>query len=265
MTLGRTVEVAGMPACRILPGSGPVVAAAVHAGSAVREDLRGEMMLPAQDRLREEDPHTWRFVPDGIAAVVGERSRFEVDLNRPRERAVYLSPEDAWGLDVWARPPGEDVVRGSLEVYDAFYAELRALLDERAAHGPFVLLDLHSYNHRRSGALAPPDDPAANPEVNLGTGTLDAVRWRRVAEAFVSAMAERGHDVRENVRFRGGAVSAWVNAEYAGRGCALAVEFKKTFMDEWTGAVDDGAVEAIRESLGSTVPRLVAALARIRP
>ena len=31
------------------------------------------------------------------------RSRFEADLNRPRDRAVYLTPADAWGHQVWRR------------------------------------------------------------------------------------------------------------------------------------------------------------------
>jgi hypothetical protein len=33
--------------------------------------------------------------------MITHRSRFEVDLNRPRREAVYRIPEDAWGLDIW--------------------------------------------------------------------------------------------------------------------------------------------------------------------
>ena len=36
-----------------------------------------------------------------VLAAWARRSRFEVDLNRPREEAVYRVPEDCWGLDVW--------------------------------------------------------------------------------------------------------------------------------------------------------------------
>jgi hypothetical protein len=45
-------------------------------------------------------------------------------------------------------------------------------------------------------------------------------------------------DVRENVRFRGRQVAAWVHEHYGEVGCALAIELKKVFMDEWSGAVD---------------------------
>jgi hypothetical protein len=37
-----------------------------------------------------------------------------VDLNRPREAAVYLSPEQSWGLEVWREQPAEDIVKAAL-------------------------------------------------------------------------------------------------------------------------------------------------------
>ena len=171
------------------------------------------------------------------------RSRFEVDLNRPRDAAVYLRPDDAWGLDVWTDRLPDAEVQASLVVYDDFYAAFAERLDRLAASGPFVVLDVHSYNHRRQG----PDGPAApesdNPEVNVGTGALDQQRWGPVVERFIDDLrAERvaGHnlDVRENVRFRGGHLSRWVAGRYPDTGCVLAIEFKKVFMDEWTGEPD---------------------------
>ena len=69
-------------------------------------------------------------------------------------------------------------------------------------------------------------------------------------------MAGRRLDVRENVRFRGGYFSRWVHEQYPGRGCALAIEFKKTFMDEWTGVVDDDHVAQLGDALRDTLPTL---------
>jgi N-formylglutamate deformylase len=133
------------------------------------------------------------------------------------------------------------------------------------AHERFVVLDLHSYNHRRGGPSASPDDPSANPDVNLGTGSLDRDLWAPVADAFLDAMARervggRALDVRENVRFKGGWFSRWVNETYAGRGCALAIEMKKIFMDEWTGAPDSKLVAEIGDALGRVASAVRAAL-----
>ena len=62
----------------------------------------------------------------------------------------------------------DDLIAGSLEVYDEFCARLGERLDQVAARGPFVLLDVHSYNHRRDGSVAEPEPLADNPMVNLG-------------------------------------------------------------------------------------------------
>ena len=62
-------------------------------------------------------------------------------------------------------------------------------------------------------------------------------------------------DVRENVRFRGRQLAAWTHARYPDRGIVLALEFKKTFMDEWTGEVDRARLDELARALAGTVPR----------
>jgi len=235
----------------------PVVATAIHAGHELRPEIAARSALDDATRLREEDPYTDLLTAIGGATVVAHRSRFEVDLNRPREKAVYRVPEDAWGLDLWVDRLADHAVEHSLRLYDDFYGELGRHLDA-AARGPFVVLDLHSYNHRRDGADSAPADAAENPEINVGTGSLDRDRWGAVVDAFITALPKR--DVRENVRFRGGELSHLVNARYHDRGCALAIEFKKTFMDEWTGALDADHLESLRDDLAATVPALLSAL-----
>jgi N-formylglutamate amidohydrolase len=236
-------------------GGGPIIATAIHAGHDFRPEVAGRHVLDEATRLREEDPFTDRWLGIGDSTVAVHRSRFEVDLNRPREGAVYRVPSDAWGLDLWDGDPGQELVDTSLELYDAFYTELGTLCDEVAGEQErFVLLDLHSYNHRRGGPDAPVDDPIVNPEINVGTGTLDRSSWGDVVDAFSEAMVahpfDGGHlDVRENVRFRGGHLSAWVNERYSGHGCALAIEMKKIFMDEWTGEPRESMIAGIDDAL----------------
>lgn len=81
--------------------SSPVVGTAVHAGTELCDGLAPLVVLEAADRLREEDPFTDDIARELPALVVVHRSRFEVDLNRPRERAVYRVPADSWDLEVW--------------------------------------------------------------------------------------------------------------------------------------------------------------------
>jgi hypothetical protein len=72
-------------------------------------------------------------------------------------------------------------------------------------------------------------------------------------------------DVRENVRFRGGELSRWVNQRYGDRGGALAIEFKKTFMDEWTGVLDRRHLEGLQHALATVVAALPAELSATSP
>ena len=246
-------------------GEGPLVATALHHGHAVRPDVGEALALDASARLREEDPHTGLWTSVAPNRVVLHRSRFEVDMNRPPEEAVY--PTEVWGLRVWKDGPAPDAVRRrSLEEYRAFYAAMEALFADLAArHGRFLVLDLHTYNHRREGPTGPEADPGGNPDVNLGTGSMDRALWGDVADAFLDSLAGlpllgRRLDVRENVRFQGGWFSRWVHERFPGAGCALAIEVKKFFMDEWTGRAPPGAVEAVREALARAVPPMMRAL-----
>jgi N-formylglutamate amidohydrolase len=245
----------------------PVIATAIHAGHDVRPAVAGCLAIDEATRLREEDPYTDRLAALVPSHVLVSRSRFEIDLNRPRDKAIYLEVADSWGIQVWREPCSDELVAGSLAAYDRFYAALDRLLQDRVRRrGGFVVLDLHSYNHRRGGADGEPADPAGNPEINLGTGTVDRARWGALVDRFAADLAAcrvGGHrlDVRENVKFRGGAMSAWINQRFAGAGCALAIELKKTFMDEWTGELDTVQLAELGRALTATLPGLRESLA----
>lgn len=257
----------------IRAGDGPLAAAAIHAGGALRPEVAARLALGDRERRREEDPFTDRWTAVAPTRIVAHRSRFEVDLNRPREGAVYRRPEHAWGLEVWREPPPDELVEVSLSIWDAFYAACEELLEGLAERfGRFCVLDVHSYNHRRDGPGAPPEDPEANPEINVGTASLDRGAWGPLVDRFMADLAahpvEAGTvptgrlDVRENVRFGGGHFPAWINSTFAGRGCALAIEVKKIYMDEWSGEADPATVAAIGRALAATVPGLLEELER---
>ena len=249
--------------------SGQLVATAIHTGHDLRPEVAEAMVLDEATRLREEDPHTDTIGALTPARAVVHRSRFEVDLNRLLEDAVYRTPEDCWGLQVWRTDPlAEDIVRRSQQEYASFYSALGARLDEVAGRGPFVLYDVHSYNHRRDGADAEPEPVEDNPEVNLGTGSVDRKVFQGVIDAFTESLSAQSTDggaidVRENVKFEGRALAWWVHERYAGRGVVLALEFKKTFMDEWSGQVDEVRVRQLQQALAATHGRVLAALAEI--
>jgi hypothetical protein len=249
-------------------GMSPIIATAIHEGHSTRLDLQSLFGLDDQERLREEDPYTGFTIRDVPNRIVFHRSRFEVDINRNREGAIYLTPEQAWGLNVWARALPDDQIEASLQTHDAYYDMLLAFLKgiERQ-FGGFVVLDIHSYNHRRDGATARPTPPEQAPDINIGTSSMDRGRWASVVDALIAHF--RSHtingsplDVRENVAFQGkGEQTRFIHEHFPKTGCAIAVEFKKFFMDEWTGEPDKGVLDELRQIVATAIPMLEMTLA----
>ena len=248
-------------------GVSPIVATAIHDGHSVRKELEGLYALSSDERLREEDPFTEFTTRDVPNRIVFHRSRFEVDINRGRDGAIYLAPEQAWGLKVWKDGLSFDHAKASLKAHDEYYEMLLAFLKSiERWHGRFVVLDVHSYNHRRGGPAAAPTEQAKAPHVNIGTSSIDRARWSHVLDTLMDHFRSYKIngcrlDVRENVAFQGkGEQTRFIHEHFPVSGCAIAVEFKKFFMDEWTGEPDLHVLEKLRSIVASAVPLLEQAL-----
>ena len=247
----------------------PLIATAIHDGHALRPEIARRIGLTDAERLREEDPYTGILAKSAPNWVIGTRSRFEVDLNRPRDEAVYLEPSHAWGLNVWRAPPSEKIVERSLKHYDHFHDLMEHLLAHLLEqHERVVVLDIHSYNHRRHGPLGPMASRETHPEVNVGTGSMDREMWAPVVDNFISSLRTRrcrGHqlDVRENVKFQGGHFPTWIHETFPNTVCAIAIEFKKCFMDEWTGEPNWHHIEELSRALRESLPSILSGLRRM--
>ncbi len=251
-----------------MEGPGPVVAVALHDGHAVRAEVETLFAISEADRLREEDPYTGIWTAIAPTTIIAQRSRFEVDLNRPHERAVYRTPGEAWGLTVWNHPLPDDVYDRSRAIRTQFYETMDALLTRKIEqYGKLVIYELHTYCHHRLGPNEPFDDPQHNPQVNLGTAYNDP-KWRPVLDRFMSDLREHDFpggklDVRENIKFDGGYFAQWVGERFPTTICNLCIEFKKFFMDEWTGIADPKLLAAILVALESTLPGVLKELNRL--
>ena len=240
-------------------GAGPIVASAIHDGHDVRPEIAAGLKLADLDRLREEDPFTGQAIVDVPTHIIVHRSRFEYDLNRGVENAIYETPDQCWGLEVWHDRLEPASIERSLALHAAYYRMLGQLLDEVAAeHDRFVLLDVHSYNHRRDGPGGDPTPQADAPDINIGTFSMPRERWADVLDPLIEAMRGfnfngRRLDVRENIAFQGkGEQTRFVHARYPEQGCAIALEYKKFFMDEWSGESDPAELAAMRGFINFT-------------
>jgi len=242
----------------------PIIATAIHDGHYIPPEFMKNMLLPEHERMREEDPYTAYIADLPVSTVIVGHSRFLVDLNRSKDKCIYKTPDDAWGLQVWKNTPSKKTEEHLLAYYDTFYTKFEALLKETiATYGTFIVLDIHSYNYKRAASQR--EAPSKkNPEINIGT-VHNAPQWQTLIQTFIDFLSQttiQGHepDVRENIKFKGGEFSNWIFKNYGNYGCVLSIEFKKTFMDEWTGRVDVQHLMDIHEALKNSIPLLKAAL-----
>jgi len=236
----------------------PLLATAIHAGHYMPPELLAICGIGEAQRTQEEDPFTDEFAALFPNNIILHTSRFAVDLNRNRSKAVYLQPEDCWGLPArTAEVPPETLSRLYRE-YDEWYRHLDYALQRLWQHNGFmVVLDLHSYNHRRGGPNADPDPQEANPDIIIGRGNIQEKHYPAAAELcrILDGTMYQGKplDCRMDVKFTGGFMSRHLNAKYPDRLICLAVEFKKTFMDEWTGVLDRPALDGLKAIFSSAV------------
>jgi hypothetical protein len=253
---------AATPPWDIVEQPGPVMVTAIHAGHTIRPSLRPWLELGAQERLREEDPLTDYFLPAGDTIFRANRSRFEFDLNRPTETAVTTDPDNTWGLKVWDPAMPEAEKERSRELHRRFYewaaSRVEAMIER---HGRILVLDIHSYNHRRDGREAGPADQAGNPDIDLGATTLDRSIFGGLHDAIAEGLRSRPlggrtPDVRTNVRWEdGGNFPEWLHAQYGEAACVMTLEYKKVFMDEWGREADIIALQELRDGFLAAIER----------
>lgn len=241
-----------------IQGSSPLVISAIHDGHAVRLELKNLFSLNKAARLREEDPYTALWTKDSDNRIIVHHSRFEVDFNRPRDKAVYQIPEDAWGLEVWKIALPTELIERSLNVYDMFYASAKIYFDELfLINKRIIVYDIHSYNHQRDGKGIVADQ-LLNPDVNFGTVNMNRELWRPEVETLLDCFRAfnyngRNLDVRENIKFKGGYFGKWLYEEYGNAICPISIEFKKTFMDETTGKGFKNDLNLISDMVNSSI------------
>ncbi len=238
----------------LIKGQSPLVVTAIHDGHQTRDSISDLFKLDDSGRLREEDPFTGEWVKFCDNQIVVHHSRFETDVNRSRDKAVYIKPEDAWGLEVWKKELSQEKIEESLTVYDGFYKEVKRYFDSLfEIHQNIVVYDIHSYNHRREAGNIEAD-AEGNPEVNIGTRNMNQQKWRPLLNAMIQNFQTfnydgRHLDVRENVKFQGGYFGQWLHEQYGDHICPISIEFKKFFMNEWTGEPFQKDIDLIGELL----------------
>jgi N-formylglutamate amidohydrolase len=296
-----------------------ILATAIHNGHAMHPDLLADCGISEAERRQEEDPYTEAFTLPYPNRLIVYTSRFTVDLNRSPDKAVYLQPGDCWGLPVRKIQPTKELLAELKTGYDQWYflldSTIKRLLEK---HTQLLVLDMHSYNHRRGGSEAEPDPQIQNPDIILGRSNMpvhfypwvDKLRetiqtkyqdylvdlnatpvkaqLTSLQTGFCGGDYKSPHvtdcqsvlqveqdadptkmqapyqktlnptlDCRIDVKFPGGYMSRWLHHFFPSRVCSISVEFKKIFMDEWSGKLDTRYQNVLTAVFHSAVQELL--------
>ena len=231
----------------------PFLCGAVHDGHQFRSSLWKNCKHSEYERWYEEDPCTKQMVQSFPIVIAGRDSRFEYDLNREPERAVY---EDAWGKQLWKEPLSSTEKKLSLHKHANFYRVVHAIthkLEQDFKH--VVVFDMHSYNWKRWDREVP--------VWNLGTSNIDQERFGALTKTWSTKLGSmqlpNGIESTSKINdtFQGnGYFLKYITKNFSNT-MVLATEISKIYCDELSGIIYPEMVRSVEEQLKKLIPEMV--------
>ncbi len=229
----------------------PYACAAIHDGHQFRKELWENCIHTEYERWYEEDPETKNMIKSHSIVLAGCDSRFEYDLNRDPENAVF---DTAWGKQLWSKPLSEKMKDKSLRKHTNFYKIVHTLVNKlESKFGFCTIYDMHSYNWKRWDREVP--------TWNLGTSNVDNTRFGDVIDSWRQSLSEI--KLPNNIKS-----TAKINDTFLGNGyflkyitnnfknsLVLATEIAKVYCDEYEQIVYPEVVKAVEKDLITRIPQ----------
>ncbi|WP_250436390.1 N-formylglutamate amidohydrolase [Hanstruepera flava] len=227
------------------------VCGAVHDGHQFRKELWDNCLHTEYDRWYEEDPETKKMIWSHPIVIAGCDSRFEYDLNRFPEDAIF---DTAWGKQLWKESLTEEQKQKSLKKHTNFYKVVNALISKiEEKFGVCIVYDMHSYNWQRWEREVP--------TWNLGTSNVDNERFGGIIESWRHSLGE--------IKLPNGIKStAKINDTFYGNGyflryitnnfkntLVLATEIAKVYCDEYKQIIYPEVVASVECELKERLPQ----------
>ena len=228
----------------------PFMCAAIHDGHQFRRELWSNCLHTEYDRWYEEDPETKCMIDTQPIVLAGLDSRFEYDLNRPPEEAVF---ETAWGKQLWNTPLPLELKQKSLNKHRNFYRGVHALIAQlESKFVNCVVYDMHSYNWQRWDREVP--------TWNLGTTNIDNDRFGNMVEVWRKSLSEMKlpNNIKSNAKindtfFGNGYFLKYITANFKNT-LVLATEIAKVYCDEYLQIIYPEVVESVRKAMEIKIP-----------
>lgn len=226
------------------------VCAAVHDGHQLRKELWDNCLHSSFERWYEDDPATKSMIAGLPIVIAGLDTRFEYDLNRAPEVAIY---EDAWGKALWKVPLSEQMKAKSLLKHNKFYQVVEKLINKlESIHESCIVYDIHSYNWKRW--------PREVPTWNLGTQNVDSHRFGDFIELWRKSLSEMvlPHDIKSSAKindtfYGNGYFLKYITSNFENT-LVLATEVAKIYCDEYEQVLFPEVIGKIAQELKERIP-----------
>lgn len=224
---------------------------AVHDGHQFRKELWENCLHSSYDRWYEEDPETKNMVISHPILIAGCDSRFEYDLNRGPDDAVF---DTAWGKKLWRQPLSDAMKAKSLKKHENFYRVVHALIAKlEEKFGVCIVYDMHSYNWKRWDREVP--------TWNLGTSNVDNDRFGDDIELWRQDLSEIEfpHEIKSTAKindtfFGNGYFLKYITKNFQNT-LVLATEISKVYCDEYNYVIYPEVVSAVEQQLRTKLPQ----------
>lgn len=221
----------------------PYACTAIHDGHHFRKSLWKNCYHSAHERWYEEDPSTGDMISGLPITVIAHDSRFEYDLNRHPDQAIY---DTAWGKNLWKIPLSEEIKSEGLKKHENFYKVILTLMVKlEEMFGSVVVYDMHSYNWKRWEREVP--------VFNIGTNNVDQVKYQTAINQWQEILGKLELPIDQKV-------TCGVNDVFQGNGyllkyitnntlntLVLATEISKVYCDEEKGIIFPEVVKAVKD------------------
>lgn len=229
----------------------PYICAAIHDGHQFRKELWDNCLHTEYDRWYEEDPETKNMITSHPIVIAGCDSRFEYDLNRAPEDAVFVT---AWGKQLWKTPLPEAQKQKSLAKHEAFYKVVHTLVKTiETKHKVAIVYDMHSYNWQRWDREVP--------TWNLGTSNVDNERFGPDIEAWRQSLSEMQlpNDIKSTALindtfFGNGYFLKYITSSFKNT-LVLATEIAKVYCNEYEQVNFPEVVKSVEKQLRERLPK----------
>lgn len=251
----------------------PSLGLAIHSGTKLPRELQENCLLSHQEKSRIEDFKTETFLHETVNYIYTEDSRFLYDLNRSRATCLYAKRGDLWGVNIdpstlnekekkvlneliWNEPFSDELKNDCLEKHDLFYSLLSTIAELFLKnHSKAIFFDMHSYNWKARS------NQETLPDVNLGTEFIDKGKHGEIISAWIEELEKielhgRHIVVQENALFKGGYLTRFISKRYPDI-AVLCSEFKKIYMDEDSGEIDEEIMQVLKKGIDRAVRRLI--------